>query len=117
MTADRTIQDPAGQDKSGGSHVLFILLDTVGPREQRELAAAVQEHIDTWIRHCPGYVSTRLHLAADGRTVVNHAEWADETHYQRDFLEDPRKRELDITIARHATSAPKPIVCQVFPHG
>ncbi|MEU0900710.1 antibiotic biosynthesis monooxygenase [Streptomyces massasporeus] len=110
-------RDHASPDGAGAGHVLFILLDTPGPEEQRRLAAAVQDHIDTWVRHCPGYVSTRLHLAADGRTIVNHAQWTDEDHYRRNFQEDPRKRELDASIAAYATGAPKPIPCRVFGHG
>lgn len=109
--------DQTPRDETDGGHVIFILLDADSPQKQRQLAAAVQQHIDTWVRDCPGYVSTRLHLAADGRTIVNHAVWADETHYQREFLQDPRKRELDASIAQHATTAPKPIACQAFRHG
>lgn len=112
-----TQRDHPSPDGAGAGHVLFILLDTPGPEEQRRLAAAVQDHIDTWVRHCPGYVSTRLHLAADGRTIVNHAQWTDEDHYRRNFQEDPRKKELDACIAAYATGAPKPIPCRVFGHG
>ncbi|WP_406474348.1 hypothetical protein [Streptomyces platensis] len=95
-------------------HLLFILLKVARPEDQARLAAAVQQHIDTWIRHCAGYVSTRLHLGTDGLFLINRAEWVDEEHYVTQFLEDPRKKELDRSIAEFATEAPQPFPCRAF---
>lgn len=102
------------QNSGKDRHVIFIVLRVARPEDQARLAEAVQEQIDTWIRHCPGYVSTRLHLGTDGLTLVNHAEWLDEEHYVTKFLEDSRKAELDRAIAQFATTAPQPFPCRVF---
>ncbi|MFE1172292.1 hypothetical protein [Streptomyces sp. NPDC058773] len=95
-------------------YLLFILLKVARPEDQARLAAAVQQHIDSWIRHCAGYVSTRLHLGTDGLSLINRAEWVDEEHYVTHFQEDPRKKELDRSIAEFATEAPQPFPCRAF---
>jgi hypothetical protein len=96
--------------------VVFVVLEAAGAEEQRRLAAAVQEQIDSWVSTCPGFVSSRLHLSADGTKIVNHARWVDAGHYENKFLADPRKAGLDAAIREHALSVPTAYRCSVYGH-
>ncbi|MGY6653676.1 antibiotic biosynthesis monooxygenase [Amycolatopsis sp. TRM77291] len=107
-----------GSDGAGDKELaVFIILQIPGREEQHKLANAVQAQIDSWIRTCPGFLSSRLHLSNDGTRIVNHARWKDTDHYESKFLADPRKAGLDKAIAEHALAAPTAFRCSAFEPG
>ncbi|MEL6464645.1 MAG: antibiotic biosynthesis monooxygenase [Pseudomonadota bacterium] len=55
-------------------------------------------HLDGWVRHCDGFVSSNFHISDDGQHVINYAQWRDKTAFEG-FLHHPRQPELRKAIA------------------
>ncbi|MGY3339704.1 quinol monooxygenase YgiN [Streptomyces filamentosus] len=69
--------------------VSFGVLRTTGPEAAADLVAVLKAEVTAWVRHTPGFVSSRVHLSADGATVVNRGEWTDEAAYRTSFRDNP----------------------------
>lgn len=70
----------------------------VEPGQADDLIGTIRYHIDEWIRHCDGFVSTTFHKSSDGAHVVNYAQWRDREAFER-FRTHPRNAELIDSIA------------------
>ena len=70
----------------------------VDPGYADDLIGTIHAHIDEWIRHCDGFVSTTFHKSRDGAHVVNYAQWRDRESFER-FRKHPRNAELVDAIA------------------
>ena len=70
----------------------------VEPGQADDLIGTIRAHIDEWIRHCDGFVSTTFHKSSDGAHVVNYAQWRDRDAFER-FRTHPRNSDLIDDIA------------------
>lgn len=84
--------------------VTFINVLDVDPERQQELIALLKEGTEEVIRHRPGFVSLTLYASADGKRVVNVAEWRSAKDVAA-TREDPAAQEYAKRTARVATAA------------
>ncbi|WP_455354469.1 antibiotic biosynthesis monooxygenase [Streptomyces sp. SYSU K217416] len=69
--------------------VTFGVLRVDGPETAAALVETVTEEVRGWVRHTPGFISSRVHVSTDGTTVVNRGEWTSEEAYRTSFQESP----------------------------
>lgn len=53
----------------------LINVFTVAPEDRDTLVALLRQGTADWICKVPGFVSSSLHVARDGRHVVIHGQW------------------------------------------
>ncbi|HEY3063569.1 MAG TPA: antibiotic biosynthesis monooxygenase family protein [Chloroflexota bacterium] len=88
----------------------LINVFTVDPERLQELMDLLTEVADNLMRKQPGFVSASLHRSADGRRIVNYAQW----HTPEDFEAVRNNPDLQPHFARVAALAHiDPIVCDV----
>lgn len=56
-------------------HTTLINVFSVEPRDLDSLVALLREGTANWISTIPGFVSSTLHVARDGRRVVIYGQW------------------------------------------
>ncbi|WP_395342704.1 antibiotic biosynthesis monooxygenase [Ningiella sp. W23] len=61
------------------------------------LADTVQEHLSDWISKCSGFISANLHVSADGKKMINYAQWRDKDSFDA-FLNHEKQAELKDAI-------------------
>jgi hypothetical protein len=70
--------DPRGEttalDPEAGA-ITIINTYVVDPKRTDELIAFLVEASRSTLRHVPGFISANLHVALDGKQVVNHGPW------------------------------------------
>ena len=93
------------------SQTLLTLVNvfTVDPQRQQELIDVLAEATAV-MRDQPGFVSANLHRSADGRRVVNYAQWRSSQDFQT-MLADPRA--VPHMQRAAAMASYDPIVCEV----
>ncbi|MEV6655081.1 antibiotic biosynthesis monooxygenase [Streptomyces sp. NPDC051219] len=69
--------------------VTFGVLRVDGAETAAALVETVTEEVKKWVRHAPGFISSRVHVSTDGTTVVNRGEWTNEEAYRTSFQESP----------------------------
>lgn len=69
--------------------VTFGVLRTEGARASADAAAAITAEVEGWVRHTPGFVSSRVHLGVAEDVVVHRGEWADQASYRTSFQDSP----------------------------
>lgn len=57
--------------------ITFVNVFEVEPADRAALVETLDEALDRVIRHRPGFVTARLLVATDGRSVINEATWTD----------------------------------------
>lgn len=67
----------------------FGVLRTDGPRTAAAVAEAIAAEVRDWVRHTPGFVSSRVHLGVAEDVVVHRGEWADQESYRTSFQDSP----------------------------
>ncbi|MCH0542322.1 antibiotic biosynthesis monooxygenase [Streptomyces sp. MUM 203J] len=97
--------------------VSFGMLRADGPETADALVGLLTGETTRWVRHTPGFVSSRVHVGTDGTTVVNRGEWTDEETYRTSFEEHPeggllrslgtRRGVLAATVFRGSPAAPR----------
>ena len=73
----------------------------VAAGQGERLMEAIFNHLDDWVRHCDGFVSSNFHISEDGHHVVNYAQWRDQAAFDA-FRRHPRQSELQAAIAAQA---------------
>ena len=69
--------DPAGK------YLTFINTISVEPEKAEDLLEALRSSTEEIFRQQPGFMSANLHLSADGKRVVNYAQWRSKEDYMR----------------------------------
>ncbi|CAG7657833.1 putative quinol monooxygenase [Actinacidiphila bryophytorum] len=69
--------------------VTFGVLHTDGARASADAAAAITAEVREWVRHAPGFVSSRVHLGVADDVVVHRGEWTDPESYRTSFQDSP----------------------------
>jgi quinol monooxygenase YgiN len=54
-----------------------IVTFTPDPSRRQELVEAIRTFVENVVRHQPGFLSSTVHVSADGTRVINYAQWAD----------------------------------------
>ena len=83
----------------------FINVFTVEPVHQARLVELLRRATDEYVRHAPGFVSSRLHASLDGRKVAMYAQWRSQADYDA-MRADPRPRDLLAEAMTIATFEP-----------
>lgn len=63
------------------SLLTVIVVVTVDPDRQEAFLERLEEMIETFTRHQPGFVSSAVHASEDGGMVVNYSQWSDEASF------------------------------------
>lgn len=71
--------------------VTFINVFTVEPANQQRLVDILTHVTSEYVRHAPGFLSSRLHRSLDGRKVTMVAQWRSMAEYEA-MRSDPRPR-------------------------
>ncbi|MEV4189934.1 putative quinol monooxygenase [Streptomyces toxytricini] len=53
-----------------------IVTFTPDPSRRAELVEAIRTFVEDVVRHQPGFLSSTVHVGADGTRVINYAQWA-----------------------------------------
>jgi quinol monooxygenase YgiN len=85
--------------------LIFINLFTVEPANQQRLIELLTLVTSKFVRHAPGFVSSRLHRSLDGKTVAMYARWRSSDDYEA-MRRDPRPRQYLEEAMSFATFAP-----------
>ncbi|HEY1812315.1 MAG TPA: antibiotic biosynthesis monooxygenase family protein [Kofleriaceae bacterium] len=83
----------------------FINVFTVDPANQDRLVELLRRATDDFVRHAPGFVSSRLHRSLDGTKVAMYAQWRSQADYDA-MRADPRPRTLLAEAMAIATFEP-----------
>jgi quinol monooxygenase YgiN len=83
----------------------FINVFTVDPRHQARLVELLRRATDEYVRHAPGFVSSRLHRSGDGRKVAMYAPWRSQADYDA-MRADPRPHAILAEAMTIATFEP-----------
>ncbi|MFD7817151.1 hypothetical protein ACFV6E_30135 [Streptomyces sp. NPDC059785] len=78
-------------------HAGFIALVTIRTKDasvQHALVKMLSQDVESWVRHCPGFVSANYHLSSDGTSLVNYAQWTSEEAYRASFERNPDKEAM-----------------------
>ncbi|MGW1792459.1 antibiotic biosynthesis monooxygenase family protein [Streptomyces tubercidicus] len=78
--------------EAGREIATLINVFTVRPERQAELVAVLSRATEETMKDRPGFISANIHASADGKRVVNYAQWESEAHF-RAMLADPEARE------------------------
>ncbi|MEG3631661.1 putative quinol monooxygenase [Streptomyces poriticola] len=76
-------------DAPGPGFVTFGVLRVDGAGTAAELVGILTDEVRSWVRHTPGFISSRVHVNADRTVVINRGEWTDEAAYRTSFKENP----------------------------
>lgn len=92
------------------SVMTLVNVFSVDPGHQQELVDVLVDATDAVMQNVPGFISANIHRSADGRHVVNYAQWQSRAHFDA-MREDPvagahMKRAADLAEFI-------PIVCEV----
>ncbi|GAA3131576.1 putative quinol monooxygenase [Streptomyces echinatus] len=49
---------------------------------RQELVEAIRAFVENVVRHQPGFLSSTVHVSADGARVINYAQWASRQAYE-----------------------------------
>lgn len=92
---------------------VFTLINvfTVKPEHQQQLVELLIEATKEAIMNLPGFISANLHQSADGRYVVNYAQWSSSETYDA-MLRHPASQPHMQAAAQLAESY-NPILCRV----
>ncbi|MEU3372385.1 hypothetical protein ABZ734_18190 [Streptomyces sp. NPDC006660] len=69
--------------------VTFGVLRVDGPGTAASLVRILTDEVGSWVRHTEGFISSRVHVSADGTTVINRGEWTSEAAYRTSFGTNP----------------------------
>lgn len=67
--------------QTGTSLLTLVNVFHVQPQNQDALVRVLVDATDAAMRHQPGFVSANIHRSADGRRVVNYAQWRSQQDY------------------------------------
>jgi quinol monooxygenase YgiN len=67
----------------------FGVLRTDGSRTAARVAEAIAAEVGDWVRHTPGFVSSRVHIGVAEDVVVHRGEWTDQDAYRTCFQDSP----------------------------
>ncbi|MEO3972644.1 antibiotic biosynthesis monooxygenase [Streptomyces sp. CAU 1734] len=81
--------EPAAPADPETGFVTFGVLRTEGPEAAAEVITVLTAEVREWVRYTPGFISSRVHISADGATVINRGEWTSEAAYRTSFRENP----------------------------
>lgn len=82
----------------------FINVFTCEPQDQDQLVETLEQETATVIAGLAGFVSANIHRSADGRRVVNYAQWTSLDAFQ-EMMRGGRGAELIARVHRYARSA------------
>jgi quinol monooxygenase YgiN len=74
--------------KAGDEGVALVNIYEVAPERQGELVALLGEVTEAVVRQQPGFLAVCVHASLDGTKVVNYAQWASKTDFER-MLKQP----------------------------
>ena len=102
--------DPTTTIRVGEPVMTLINVFTVEPARQQELVDLLVEATERRMRHLPGFISANIHRGADGKQVVNYAQW----RTRESFEAARRDPEAGVHMKKAAGMAQfNPIVCEV----
>jgi quinol monooxygenase YgiN len=105
-----TTTDTVSMIRAGAPVMTLINVFTVEPSRQQELVDLLVEATEATMRHKRGFISANIHRSADGKQVVNYAQWR--------TPEDFTAMRDDPDASAHMTKAAAiaqffPIICEV----
>jgi len=110
MTSQRDATETSTTIRAGEPLMTLINVFTVEPARQQELVDLLVDATETRMRDLPGFISANLHRSADGKQVVNYAQWASREAFEA-IGKDP---EAAVHMKKAAEIAKfNPIVCEV----
>ncbi len=103
--------NPTTTITTDGQLLTLINVFTVEPENQQQLIDVLTEATTATMTGQPGFISANLHGSADGRRVVNYAQWRS----QDDFDAMQANPEAGTHMRQAATLATfDPIICDVI---
>ncbi len=64
--------------------LLIVVVEIeVDPSHQEELAFALAENVDRYLKEYEGFVSAAFHISDDGLRVINYAKWRSESDWEK----------------------------------
>jgi heme-degrading monooxygenase HmoA len=88
----------------------LINVFTVEPGKQQQLIDLLDQATETAMKRQPGFISASIHKSADGRRVVNYAQWRSKADFEA-MQKNPEAVEHMKGAA--AIARFDPIVCEV----
>lgn len=82
----------------------FINVFTCEPEDQERLVQTLERETATAVAGIDGFVSANIHRSADGRRVVNYAQWTSLEAFQ-EMMRGGKGTELIAAVHRYATGA------------
>jgi len=97
--------------ESGTPVMTLVNIFTVAPEKQMELADLLIRATHETMRHKRGFVSASIHRSADGKKVINYAQWRSAADFQA--MRDDAEAKVHMEAAARLASF-EPIVCEVM---
>ncbi len=94
----------------GADLMTLVNVFTVEPENQQELVDVLTEATDAVMCQLRGFISANIHRSADGRRVVNYAQWRSRVDFEA-IEGDPRAAGHMQQAA--ALASFDPVVCEV----
>ena len=88
----------------------LVNIFTVGPDKQGDLADMLVRATHETMQHLPGFISASIPKSADGKKVINYAQWR--SHAEFAALKDNPKAIPHMQVAA-ALASFEPIICEV----
>lgn len=97
--------------QTGTSLLTLINVFHVQPQNQDALVRVLVEATEGAMRHQPGFVSANIHRSADGRRVVNYAQWRSQEDFDAMLNADDARPHM--MQAAELADSYDPIICEV----
>ena len=97
--------------QTGTGLLTLINVFHVQPHNQDALVAVLVDATDQAMRHQPGFVSANIHRSADGRRVVNYAQWRSQEDF--DAMQSSGDARPHMMEAAKLAESYDPIICEV----
>jgi heme-degrading monooxygenase HmoA len=94
------------------AHIMTLInVFTVDSDKQQRLIDMLDEATESVMKRQPGFISANIHKSADGKRVINYAQW----RRKEDFASMQKNPEATEHMKRIADLAKfEPIVCEVI---
>ncbi len=87
--------------RPGNELKTFINIFTCEPADQSALLDTLRDETAQVVSKVDGFVSASLHASTDGRRVINYAQWANLTEFNK-MMAGPQGKELIQSVHRYA---------------
>lgn len=65
-----------------GEHHVVVEFEA-DPAEQQRALERIGAYVESFLSRQPGFIASTLLAGTDGRSIVHHARWQSEAHFQR----------------------------------